>query len=208
VEGKKTKSQVGCFRNITLPLFMLYLTIKGVIMMSDLIFDSSRRHHKKKNIDPERMKERLCTAHWGTLATCSEDCEPYCVPIGFAYEEDSGNILFHTAVRGMKLDNINRDSRVCFSIVASSDLVTEKFAATFESLVIFGTIEKVPEDEALAAAVTFCSKFAPQATGQLLMEEVEDTNAMAEMMHKASQYMAMFRLIPSHISSKKRVLDI
>ncbi len=175
--------------------------------MTDLIFDHSRPQHKKKILSEERKLEILQKAHWGTLATCGKDGEPYCVPIGFAYDDASGNIIFHTGKAGMKISNLEHDNRVCFSIVGSADLVTEKFAATFESLVIFGHMERVPEEDALAAATIFCHKFAPKATDQLLMEEIDDSNAMAEMMHKASQFMVMYRLIPEHISSKRRVLE-
>lgn len=175
--------------------------------MSKIIFDSNRPHHKKKVLDEERILEILRTAHYGTLATCSGDGEPYCVPIGFAYDEASGNLLFHTANQGQKITNLARDNRVCFSIVGEANLVTEKFAATFQSLIIFGRFERVPDDEALDAAVIFCRKFAPKATDQLLMEEIDDSNAMAEMMHKASDVMAIYRLIPSHISSKQRVFN-
>jgi nitroimidazol reductase NimA-like FMN-containing flavoprotein (pyridoxamine 5'-phosphate oxidase superfamily) len=179
-----------------------------MIMMYQIPFDETRRHHKKKTLSPERTIEILHSAHWGTLSTVSENGEAYGVPIGFAFDDDSGTLIFHTANTGHKQDNICRDRRVCFSIVGSDNLITEKFAATFESIVIFGTIEKIEDkEEALAAAIMFSKKFAPKTTESLLDNEDErEYSDMAIMMEKAFQFMAMYRLKPSHISSKKRVL--
>jgi nitroimidazol reductase NimA-like FMN-containing flavoprotein (pyridoxamine 5'-phosphate oxidase superfamily) len=176
--------------------------------MCQIPFDTTRRHHKKKNISPERVMEILHLAHWGTLSTVSENGEAYGAPIGFAYDDESGTLIFHTANAGHKQDNIGRDQRVCFSIVGSDNLITEKFAAAFESIVIFGTVSKIEnKDEALAAAITFCKKFAPKTTDSLLgNEDGPDYNDMAIMMDKASQFMAMYRLVPNHVSSKQRVL--
>lgn len=170
-----------------------------------LPFDTTRPHHKKMNLTEERQLEILRTAHHGTLATVNLDGEPYCVPIGFAYDEKDGSLIFHTANKGQKISNIARDARVCFSIVGSSNLVTNKFSATFESLVLFGHIERIAdEEESLQAAITFCSKFAPRATAELLNSETDEGTDMAVMMNKASEFMSMYRLTPYHISGKQR----
>ena len=176
--------------------------------MYQIPFDETRRHHKKKNLSPERIREILSSAKWGTLSTVSENGEAYGAPIGFAFDEGSGTIIFHTANKGHKYENMSRDQRVCFSIVGSENLVTGKLAASFESLVIFGTMEKIEnKDDSLAAAIIFCKKFAPKTTEALLGDEDDpEYNDMAIMMEKASQFMAMYRLVPNHISSKQRVL--
>lgn len=174
--------------------------------MTALPFDEKRPHHKKLNLAEIEQLAILREAHWGTLASVNADGGPYAVPIGFAYDEERGHIIFHTARRGVKIDNLARDSRVCFSIVGEAALVTEKFSATFKSLVIFGDMERIDDDdESYRAAVIFCGKFAPNATRELVSAESEEGTDMALMMHKAKEFMAMYRLIPNHISGKQRL---
>ena len=167
--------------------------------MTKLPFDESRPKHGKMVLEEERILEILRDAHWGTLSTVSADGEPHGVPVGFAYDEEKGVIYFHTANKGVKIDNIKRDSRVCFSIVGSADLVTHKFAAQYESVVIYGNMEKIEDkEEAFAAALFYCRKFVRKLTDDM------DYNDMALMMEKAFEYMAMYKLTPTHIGGKCR----
>ncbi|MDD2221149.1 MAG: pyridoxamine 5'-phosphate oxidase family protein [Clostridia bacterium] len=167
--------------------------------MTKLPFDESRPKHGKMVLDEERILEILRDAHWGTLATVSADGEPHGVPVGFAYDEDKGCFYFHTANKGVKIDNIKRDSRVCFSIVGSAELVTARFAAQYESVVIYGNMQKIEDrQEAFDAALFYCNKFAPKLTA------AQDVADMAVLMEKGFEYMAMYKLTPTHIGGKCR----
>jgi len=50
----------------------------------------------------------------GRLATCGVDGYPYITPVNYVYH--GGAIYFHCARAGEKLDNLKRDSRVCFEV--------------------------------------------------------------------------------------------
>lgn len=56
----------------------------------------------------------LCSATVGRLATNGLDGYPYVTPVNYVYHE--GNIYFHSARTGEKLDNIARDEKVCFEV--------------------------------------------------------------------------------------------
>jgi nitroimidazol reductase NimA-like FMN-containing flavoprotein (pyridoxamine 5'-phosphate oxidase superfamily) len=64
--------------------------------------------------DPEEIQRILNSTTFGRLATNGSDGYPYITPVNFVYYE--GNIYFHSALRGEKLDNLVRDAKVCFQV--------------------------------------------------------------------------------------------
>jgi NAD(P)-dependent dehydrogenase (short-subunit alcohol dehydrogenase family)/nitroimidazol reductase NimA-like FMN-containing flavoprotein (pyridoxamine 5'-phosphate oxidase superfamily) len=64
--------------------------------------------------DPVEIQRILDTAAIGRLATNGADGHPYITPLNFVYFR--GNIYFHCAPSGEKLDNLERDPRVCFTV--------------------------------------------------------------------------------------------
>lgn len=175
-------------------------------MMTKLPFDPDRPHHQKLDLSEERMLEILRDAHYGFLSTVQENGEPYGVPIGFAFDESDNSLIFHTANQGLKMDNLRRDDRVCFAIVGSSDLMTQKFAAGYESLVIFGRMQRAEDPaDALRCAMVYCRKFTPEIIAGMDTDTANtEINDLAAMIEKSSSFMSMYRLIPSHISGKQR----
>ena len=72
-----------------------------------------RRKHSEVT-DPKEIQRILSSANIGRLATNGPDGFPYIVPVNFV--SLAGNIYFHCAPKGEKLDNLNRDPRVCFEV--------------------------------------------------------------------------------------------
>ncbi len=64
--------------------------------------------------DKEVIKTILAEAQYGTLALCNEN-KPYSLPINFV--EINGEIYFHGAKKGKKLDFIKRNCYASFSVV-------------------------------------------------------------------------------------------
>jgi hypothetical protein len=64
--------------------------------------------------DPEKIKAILAAATIGRLATTDVGGYPYITPVNFVYYQ--GNIYFHCAPKGEKLDNIKRNAKVCFEV--------------------------------------------------------------------------------------------
>ena len=64
--------------------------------------------------DPAEIERILNSTNIGRLATNGEDGYPYITPVNFVFHE--GNIYFHCARVGEKLDNILRDPKVCFEV--------------------------------------------------------------------------------------------
>jgi len=70
-----------------------------------------RRKHSEVT-DQKEIIHILSLTNIGRLATTGQDGYPYITPVNFV--SHSGNIYFHCAPAGEKLDNIARDPRVCF----------------------------------------------------------------------------------------------
>jgi len=72
-----------------------------------------RRKHSKVT-DPKEIERILSMTNIGRLATIGQDGYPYITPVNFVSLE--GNIYFHCAPKGEKLDNLMREPRVCFEV--------------------------------------------------------------------------------------------
>jgi uncharacterized protein len=99
------------------------------------------RRHKKEIQDTGIMRELLDTCHVGRLGTIGSDGYPMVKPLNFAFLD--GKIYFHTAREGEKIDDIRRDSRVCFEVdlpiaYVKSDKNPCKASYLFRSVIIKG----------------------------------------------------------------------
>jgi nitroimidazol reductase NimA-like FMN-containing flavoprotein (pyridoxamine 5'-phosphate oxidase superfamily) len=72
-----------------------------------------RRSHSEVT-DPKEIQRILSLTNIGRLATNGQDGYPYVTPVNFVGID--GNIYFHCAPKGEKLDNLARDPRVCFEV--------------------------------------------------------------------------------------------
>lgn len=73
------------------------------------------QHRMKTHpLSEERLAKLLQNAHTGSLATLNEDGTPYNVPVHFVYMNNC--FYAHGLPKGQKIDNINRNSKVGFSV--------------------------------------------------------------------------------------------
>ena len=72
-----------------------------------------RRKHSEVS-DTKEIERILALTNIGRLATSGQDGYPYITPLNFVSMK--GNIYFHCAPKGEKLDNLRRDPRVCFEV--------------------------------------------------------------------------------------------
>jgi len=64
--------------------------------------------------DHDEITRILTETNIGRMATIGEQGYPYITPLNFVFLE--GCVYFHCANSGEKLDNIQRDSKVCFEV--------------------------------------------------------------------------------------------
>lgn len=134
-----------------------------------MIFRKIRRREKQLTV--EECHEILEKAEYGTLATMGADGYPYAVTVNYVFL--GGNIYFHCATVGHKLDNIEHCSNVSFNVVTDVwviPLVYQResndtkesfngFDTNFNSVIIFGEAEEVFEEEKKDGLEAFLKKF-------------------------------------------------
>lgn len=160
---------------------------KGDIMAREM-------RRKRQALDRAACDEMLYKGTNGVLALCGEDKMPYAVPLSYVY--DGENIYFHGAKQGHKLDIIAENPNCSFCVVGSDDIVPEKFTTYFTSVIVFGRIKVVEDDEEKMSAIKkLAAKYSPLEGEQSTMAEIN------------SQWkpLCILKLVPSDISGKQAI---
>lgn len=148
-----------------------------------------RRFRQELGQDECEKVLNLCTH--GVLALCGDGVHPYAVPLSFVY--DSGNIWFHSAICGQKLDEIASNPHASFCVVGQDVIMPEEYTSYFRSVIVFGTIEIVDDEaEALYGLKLLCVKYSPGLDH-------------AEELAKCGNRVKMLRLNIEHISGKEAI---
>lgn len=110
-------------------------------------------------IPDNEAKKILRAGEYGVLSTVSEDGQPYGVPVSYAYTGEV--IYFHCALEGHKLDNLNSNDKVSFCVVGKTQVLPDKFATNYESVIVFGKAIEVIGDEKHTGLVELLKKYSP-----------------------------------------------
>ncbi len=124
------------------------------------------------------------------LAVNGDDGYPYAVPINFYYEQSSRKIYFHCAKEGHKLDALNADNKVCFT-VSDSGYQKDDWSFYVTSVIVFGRAAVMTDEaEKLDKIRKFGLKYYP--TEQSVDEEISRDFSRVNMVE----------IIPEHITGK------
>ena len=93
----------------------------------------------------------LCRATAGVLAVTGDGGYPYAVPLSHVYA--GGRLYFHSALQGHKVDAIAADARCSFCIIDRDEVHPESFTTHFKSVIAFGRIHIIDDDEERLAAL-------------------------------------------------------
>lgn len=100
----------------------------------------------KQQLSDEDCLAVLQVAKRGVLSVIGDDGYPYGVPMNFVFDPDTRTLYFHMAVAGHKLDAIERDSKVCFTVMDDGYKVEGDWAWYVRSVVVFGEAQVVNDD--------------------------------------------------------------
>jgi nitroimidazol reductase NimA-like FMN-containing flavoprotein (pyridoxamine 5'-phosphate oxidase superfamily)/ribosomal protein S18 acetylase RimI-like enzyme len=163
---------------------------------SKTTFRSMRR--KDREMDVDFAYSVIDNAEYGTLATVNDDGYPYCIPLSYARQDDK--IYFHSALQGLKIENLHRDSRVCMSFVGNVKVPPEyidQFTTEFESAVIFGEANLVhAQDEKITALKLISEKYCP-----------EQMESFVEAVESSLKITNIVRIDINHITAKRKKYD-
>lgn len=117
---------------------------------------------KDRMTDEQTARELLKRCEYGIMATAGADGLPYAVPLSYVVYDDA--VYFHCAHVGHKIENIDANPRVCFTVVgATRPVYAKNFTTYYESAVVFGTVSKI-EDAARKTEILMrlAAKYLPE----------------------------------------------
>lgn len=104
-----------------------------------------REMRRKKQLLPTPEADEILRGGLsGVLAVDGDDGYPYAVPLSYAYED--GKLYFHWATSGHKLDGVRRNDKVSFCVIGQDEVVPERFATNYRSVIVFGRARAITDD--------------------------------------------------------------
>ena len=115
---------------------------------------------KRQQLSEEESIGILQKATAGTLALLGDDDYPYAVPISYVYHE--GQLYFHSALAGHKVDAIRKCDKASFCVIEQDDVQPKKYTTFFRSVIAFGRIHIIEgKQEKLEAARMLGNRYNP-----------------------------------------------
>ncbi len=148
---------------------------------------------KKQELSKEDTIAVLQRGTNGVLAVAGDNGYPYGVPLSYTYAE--GKIYFHCGQRGHKIDALERDSKVCFTVVDKDQIVAEELTSYFRSAIVFGRAVLIEEQaEKEKAHIVFSEKYSGE-----FPEKIQAA------IKKGLEHMRMYRIDIDHMSGKEAI---
>lgn len=124
---------------ILLGIIIIYFNLWGVQKM----FRGMRR--EKQLMHSKDAIEVLESSTSGVLSLLGDEGYPYGVPLSYVYSDSK--IYFHSARCGHKIDAVKHCSKASFCVIAQDEVVAEKYTTNYRSIIAFGNITVVEDDE-------------------------------------------------------------
>ena len=134
------------------------------------MFRSMRR--TRLALDERECREILERGKYGVLDVQGDEGYPYAVPLNYVLVD--GVIYFHSAKEGHKIDAIAREVKASFCVVDKSAVVPELFATAFKSVIAFGRVRIVEEqDERDRALIALVEALSPRVGQESKHAEID-----------------------------------
>lgn len=134
------------------------------------MFREMRRN--KQKLSKEECETILKNGTSGTLALNDYDSFPYAVPLSYVY--DNGKVFFHCAKEGHKLDCINSNNKASFCVIGSDDVVPEKYTTYYRSVILFGKITIIEDDNKKYETISMLAKkYSPNESKDSVKQEID-----------------------------------
>ena len=133
------------------------------------------RRANKEIIDRSVIEDLLRTCPVGRFVTNGRDGYPVAKPVNFSYH--GGRIYFHSALEGEKIEDVRRDSRVCFETDLPIAFVRAKnrpceASYLYRSVIVKGRASLVADpQERTAAFRSLMEKYQPDGGYDAYLQE-------------------------------------
>ncbi len=113
---------------------------------------------KNKQISTEDCIRVLKTETRGVLSVIGDDGYPYGMPMNHWYNEEDGNIYFHTGNVGHRLDALKKCDKASFCTYDKGISQDGGWALTVNSVIVFGKMEIIDDLDAVIDITTKLSR--------------------------------------------------
>ena len=135
-----------------------------------MVFRQMRR--ARQALPESESRAILKAGKTAVLALSGDDGYPYALPLNYVYA--NGAVYFHSAKSGHKTDAIARCDKASLCVIARDDVLPEKFTTLYKSVIAFGRISAVKDEEELRrAARLLAEKYCPLSSAQEITAEIE-----------------------------------
>lgn len=153
--------------------------------------------------DEQKINSFLTKTQTGYLGLSVEDM-PYVVPLNYVWYE--GNIYFHGAAMGRKMDMLQRNENAAFVLSESFGTMADPTPAhtdtAYFSVMLFGKVEMVNDlTEATSAMQQLLDKYVPHYYQTPL-----SANHLERYQSSLGSKTAVLKLVPSEITAKENVM--
>lgn len=161
------------------------------------------RMKKLECTDHEKINAFLNQTETGFLGLSRDDL-PYVIPLNFVWYE--GNIYFHGASEGKKMEILKGNSNVCFTVSASygtmTDPVPAKTDTAYMSVMIFGKAEPLTDlTKATAVMQKMLDKYTPNYYHQPLSQ-----SHVEKYRSSLGSKTSIVEIKPEHLTAKENEL--
>ena len=157
------------------------------------MYEFREMRRKRQQLTQEESIAILKKATAGTLALVGDNDYPYAVPISFVYHE--GKLYFHSAMAGHKVDAIRKCDKASFCVIDKDDVKPEKYTTFFRSVIAFGRIHIVEDDEEKLNIVRMLGNRYNPHHEETLQKEIES----------GFSHMLAIRLDIEHLTGKEAI---
>ena len=128
----------------------------------------------------------------GVLSVQGDDGYPYGLPINHWYNEEDGNLYFHSGMTGHKVDAMKKCEKASFCVMDKGTYQDGDWALNFKSVIVFGRLEIIEDRK---KAIEMIRKLSYHFTDDHAYVEYE--------IEKAANHTLCFCLVPEHITGKR-----
>ncbi len=146
---------------------------------------------KKQQLTQEECVQILKSEPRGVLSVLGDDGYPYGMPLNHYYCEEDGKLYFHGGKAGHKIDAMKRHPKASFCVYDRGFQREGQWALNIRSVIVFGTIEWVGDQEKIYAI-----------SRQLSYKFTQDEAYIDREILSAGPRTGMFALVPEHMTGK------
>lgn len=129
----------------------------------------------------------------GVLALNDDSGYPYAVPLSYVYADHK--LYFHSALKGHKIELLEKNQRVSFCVIEQDLVVPEEFTTYFRSVIAFGQARFLTDEtEKRAALHRLGEKYSPG-----------DREALAAEIEKGFQHLVMIEMTIDRLTGKEAI---